>query len=247
MRTTYETSPLFALWFSAQNSQTYSPTLLPCQVDVFNTAEQLWRPGPAVPGGHGELIFPAYLPYWDSFIMFGGYGRSADRFGPKRTTTFRVRILFVRVSPGEPGLGYGPDGRLLEVSEARKPARHGQGQQRQRRIGPDRFVSQHVEPKRGEKEGPLSGSRRSLETRLETFGGNGNRDSLDRFRHPQRNKKRGLWRKRKRQERPFRESLLTKKISLGFSLYGFSQKDCIIILVYFASSPVSWSKREMST
>ena len=172
---------------------------------------------------------------------------SADRFGPRRTTTFRVRVLFVRVSPGEPGLGYGPDGRLLEVSEARKPARHGQGQQRQRRIGPDRFVSQHVEPKRGEKEGPLSGSRRSLETRLETFGGNGNRDSLDRFRHPQRNKKRGLWRKRKRQERPFRESLLTKKISLGFSLYGFSQNDCIIILVYFASSPVSRSKREMST
>ncbi len=40
------------------------------QVYIFNMATDTWRPGPPLPE---RLYYPAYLPYENSFIVFGGF------------------------------------------------------------------------------------------------------------------------------------------------------------------------------
>ncbi len=50
--------------------------------DIYDNDLGIWRSGPPLPVD--EIQYPAYLPYGDSFIVFGGYsysaGYSADVF-----------------------------------------------------------------------------------------------------------------------------------------------------------------------
>ncbi len=52
------------------------PPMTECifQVYIYNTDSGTWRDGPPLP----EIVnYPAYLPYGDSFIIFGGYVSSS--------------------------------------------------------------------------------------------------------------------------------------------------------------------------
>ncbi len=78
---------------------------------------------------------------------------SADRNSERKDNYFLALGLIVLVPAGQPGEDHGPDRRLLEVSEAHKPARTSRDQH-QRPEEPDHFISSStwgIEKKKGKK------------------------------------------------------------------------------------------------